>query len=197
MKLSFIICITLLQCLVCKAEDIQVKTFHYHVMVNAEKKGTLQAAISQTSEGNFDIKLLTTLSIFPLQIISEIKTSYRSGKMISAETKKTINGIRTEHTNIQVHSGKLMVSGSEIEEWEIAQPVIFSVGLLYHFEPKAQAKILSERLGANVDIHSIGLRSYELRQPDGVRNYFFYRNGVCFEMHTRMRGKEVKFILQN
>jgi hypothetical protein len=168
---------------------------HYKVLVNEEQKGHLEARIIRASEKDFSISLVTKLNVFFLNIISDIRLEYSKGVLVSASSTKHINGVRTEHTDVKRVNGSLHVTGSEIDDLKITTPVTFSVGRLYHDEPSGFKTILSERLGSNVEVHSIGYRSYELKQPDGTRNYFFYKDGVCMEMQTRMRGRKVRFIL--
>lgn len=170
---------------------------HYKVLVNDEQKGHLEARIIRASEADFSISLVTKLNVFFLSIVSDIRLEYSKGVLVSASSTKHINGVRTEHTDVKRINGILHVTGSEIDDLKITQPVTFSVGRLYHDEPKGFKTILSERLGSQVEIHSIGYRAYELKQPDGTRNYFFYKDGICHEMQTRMRGKKVRFILEN
>jgi hypothetical protein len=174
----------------------QEQVLNYKVLVNEEPKGNLVAKISRDTDKDFKISLVTTLDVFFLKIVSDISLEYANGKLKQAKSSKHINGVRTEYTEMNQSNGKMVVKGSEIEDLSISYPVTFSVGRLYHYEPSGFNKIFSERLGSEVSINNIGRNSYELRQPDGTRNYFFYRQGICFEMQTRMRGKKVRFVLQ-
>ncbi|MEX1188697.1 MAG: DUF6134 family protein [Bacteroidia bacterium] len=169
---------------------------NYKVLVNEEHKGNLVARIIRQSENDFSIRLVTTLDVFFLNIVSDISLEYSNGKLKTAKSTKHINGVRTEHTEMSNANGKMLVQGSDIDDITLSDPVTFSVGRLYHDEPKGHKSILSERLGREVVINSIGVHAYELRQPDGTRNYFFYKQGVCIEMQTRMRGRKVRFILE-
>lgn len=172
------------------------KNLTYKVLVSDELKGTLDARLIQESEKNFSIRLITTFEVFLLKIKSDIQLKYENGILVSAETSKHINGVRTEHTLVTNHFGVYKISGSDIDDLILTLPVTFSVGRLYHFEPIGHTKILSERLGKEVEVRTIGKHAYELRQPDGDRNYFFYKNGICSEMQTRMKGKAVRFVLE-
>jgi hypothetical protein len=169
---------------------------NYKVLVNEELKGNLVAKIERESDKDFKISLVTTLDVFFLNIVSDINLEYSNGKLKQAKSSKHINGVRTEYTEMKQVNGKMIVKGSEIDDLSITSPVTFSVGRLYHCEPRGFSSIFSERLGSEVTISSIGRSAYELRQPDGTRNYFFYKQGVCSEMQTRMRGKKVRFVLQ-
>jgi len=168
----------------------------YKVLVSDEQKGNLDARLTQESESNFSIRLITKFEVFLLKIKSDIQLKYENGRLVSAETSKYINGVRTEHTVITNHYGVYKITGSDIDDLVITSAVTFSVGRLYHFEPIGHSKMLSERLGKEVEVRTIGKHAYELRQPDGDRNYFFYKNGICNEMQTRMKGKAVRFVLE-
>jgi hypothetical protein len=168
----------------------------YKVLVSDEQKGNLDAQLIQENESTFSIRLITQFEVLFLNIKSDIQLRYENGKMVSAETSKYINGIRTEHTVVTNHYGTYKITGSDIDDLTLSVPVTFSVGRLYHFEPVGHSKMLSERLGKEVEIRTIGKHAYELRQPDGDRNYFFYKNGICNEMQTRMKGKAVRFVLE-
>jgi hypothetical protein len=172
------------------------KNLIYKVLVSDEQKGNLDAKLIQENENTFSIRLITKFEVLFLHIKSDIQLRYENGTMVSAETSKYINGIRTEHTLVTNHYGTYKITGSDIDDLTLSVPVTFSVGRLYHFEPIGYSKMLSERLGKEVEIRTIGKHAYELRQPDGDRNYFFYKNGICNEMQTRMKGKAVRFVLE-
>ena len=172
------------------------KKLIYKVLVSDEQKGNLDAQLIQENEKDFSIRLITTFEVLFLRIKSDIQLRYENGTLVSAETSKHINGVRTEHTLVTNHYGTYKITGSDIDDLTLSVPVTFSVGRLYHFEPVGHSKMLSERLGKEVEIRTIGKHAYELRQPDGDRNYFFYKNGICNEMQTRMKGKAVRFVLE-
>jgi hypothetical protein len=175
---------------------IQEQVLNYKVLVNEELKGNLKAKITKQSNSDFSIRLTTSLSIFFLNIISDIQLEYQNGILVSANSTKHINGIQTEHTSVTQKPDHMLVTGSDIDDLRLTDPVSFSVGRLYHAEPEGYNSIFSERLGCKVLLNSIGSNAYELRQPNGARNYFFYKQGICIEMQTRMRGRKVRFVLE-
>lgn len=171
------------------------QVLHYKVLVEEEEKGRLEARIYTSAEGCFKISLVTRLEVFFLDIVSDIRLEYENGQLKTARSMKHINGVRTEYTEMISRNNRVMVSGSDVDDLTLSNPVTFSVGRLYHHEPSGESSILSERHGREVSIQTIGFHTYELKQPDGTRNYFFYNKGICKEMQTRMRGRKVRFVL--
>lgn len=173
----------------------QEQTLVYKVFVENEQKGTLNAKIIKHSSNDYDIRLTTSLKIFFFDIISDIQLQYKKGVLYASHSTKHVNGVQTEHTKVTNKNNYLLVTGSGLKEQKHTDPIPFSVGRLYHAEPKGFDSIFSERLGSKVNLSGIGPNAYELKQPDGTRNYFFYKDGICIEMQTRMRGRKVRFVL--
>lgn len=173
----------------------EAATLQYRILVEGEEHGHLTAVCNLQSNENFSLKLSTRLQFFLLRIESDIYVEFRNGMLLRAGFNKTINGIETENTVIVKKGNGLHLSGSDIDTHFINGNVVFSVGCLYHREPRSKDSILSERLGEKVLVTRIADSKYLLHLPDGQTNTYTYKNGICTSMQTRNRGKDVKFIL--
>ncbi|MCB0820254.1 MAG: hypothetical protein KDC13_06495 [Bacteroidetes bacterium] len=173
----------------------EAATLCYKIMVDGEEHGRLTAICNRQSNEDYSLKLNTRLQFFLLNIESDIYVEFRNGMLLRAGFNKTINGVETENTEIVKHGNGLHLSGSDIDTRFISGNVAFSVGCLYHSEPKSKDTILSERLGEKVLVTRIADSKYMLHLPDGQTNTYTYKNGICTSMQTRNRGKSVVFIL--
>ena len=167
----------------------------YTVYVSGSKRGTLQAQLIRSADKSFKIRLETNIHFPFTNVLSLIQVNYSASGLESASSFKKINNHVNEQINLQKTIGGFLLTNDAGQETRILAQIPFSVGRLYHNEPLGMKELFSERLGAFVPIKNLRAGEYELIQPDGKRNVFVYRYGICTEMRTEMMACNVRFVL--
>jgi hypothetical protein len=167
----------------------------YTVYVSGSKRGTLQAQLIRSADKSFKIRLETKIHFPFTNVLSLIQVNYSALGLESASSFKKINNHVNEQINLQKTIGGFLLTNDAGQETRILAQIPFSVGRLYHNEPLGMKELFSERLGAFVPIKNLREGEYELIQPDGKKNVFVYRYGICTEMRTEMMACNVRFVL--
>lgn len=167
----------------------------YTVYVSGSKRGTLHAQLIKSTDKSFKIRLETNIHFPFTNVLSLIQVNYSASGLESASSFKKINNHVNEQINLQKTNGGYIITNDSGQKNRILTQIPFSVGRLYHHEPRGMKELFSERLGAFVPIKNLREGEYELVQPDGKKNVFVYRFGICTEMRTEMMACNVRFVL--
>jgi hypothetical protein len=167
----------------------------YTVYVSGSKRGTLHAQLIRSADKSFKIRLETNIHFPFTNVLSLIQVNYTTSGLESASSFKKINNHVNEQINLQKIIGGYLLTNEAGQKTRILTQIPFSVGRLYHHEPHGMKELFSERLGAFVPIKNLREGEYELIQPDGKKNVFVYRYGICTEMRTEMMACNVRFVL--
>ena len=167
----------------------------YTVYVSGSKRGTLQADINRKPDKSFDIRLETKLHFPFTDVVSLIQVHYKAHGLESSSSLKHINDDLKEKITVKRVDGGYALTDVDGKNTQLLGKIPFSVGRLYHDEPVGMKELFSERLGTFVPIRSLKAGEYELLQPDGKKNVFVYRYGICTEMRTEMMACNVRFVL--
>lgn len=167
----------------------------YTVYVSGSKRGTLHAQLIKSTDKSFKIRLETNIHFPFTNVLSLIQVNYSASGLESASSFKKINNHVNEQINLQKTNGGYIITNDSGQKNRILTEIPFSVGRLYHHEPVGMKELFSERLGAFVPIKNLREGEYELVQPDGKKNVFVYRFGICTEMRTEMMACNVRFVL--
>jgi hypothetical protein len=167
----------------------------YTVYVSGSKRGTLHAQLIRSNDKSYKIRLETNIHFPFTNVLSLIQVNYTTSGLESASSFKKINNHVNEQISLQKTNGGYILTNDAGQKNRIITQIPFSVGRLYHHEPLGMKELFSERLGAFVPIKNLREGEYELIQPDGKRNVFVYRYGICTEMRTEMMACNVRFVL--
>jgi hypothetical protein len=167
----------------------------YTVYVSGSKRGTLHAQLIRSTDKSYKIRLETKIHFPFTDVLSLIQVNYTTSGLESASSFKKINNHVNEQISLQKTNGGYILTNDAGQKNRIITQIPFSVGRLYHHEPLGMKELFSERLGAFVPIKNLREGEYELIQPDGKKNVFVYRYGICTEMRTEMMACNVRFVL--
>jgi hypothetical protein len=171
------------------------QNLNYTVYVSGSKRGTLHAQLIRSADKSFKIRLETNIHFPFTDVLSLIQVNYTTSGLQSASSFKKINNHVNEQISLQKTTGGYILTNDAGQKNRIITQIPFSVGRLYHNEPLGMKELFSERLGTFVPIKNLREGEYELIQPDGKKNVFVYRYGICTEMRTEMMGCNVRFVL--
>ncbi len=171
------------------------QNLRYTVYVSGSNRGTLRAQIIRLADKSFNIRLETKLHFPFTDVVSLIQVNYSAKGLESASSLKHINNDLKEEVYIRRVEGGYALKDLDGKDSRLLTEIPFSVGRLYHDEPVGMKELFSERLGAFVPIRTLKAGEYELIQPDGKKNVFVYRYGICTEMRTEMMACNVRFVL--
>jgi hypothetical protein len=171
------------------------QNLNYTVYVSGSKRGTLHAQLIRSADKSFKIRLETNIHFPFTNVLSLIQVNYTASGLESASSFKKINNHLNEQISLQKTNGGYILTNDAGQKNRIITQIPFSVGRLYHHEPLGMKELFSERLGAFVPIKNLREGEYELIQPDGKKNVFVYRYGICTEMRTEMMACNVRFVL--
>ncbi len=169
---------------------------NYTVYVAGKNVGKLKAECTREPNNTFYIRLETRIHLPFKDIVSLIETRYSGNELVSSSSQKHINeNLKEKITVTRQQNTYHLVNTSEKVNTYFPAPIDFSVGRLYHFMPQGLTTIFSERLGAFIPIKETKKGVFELIQPDGKKNTFVYKYGICTEMQTEMLACSVRFQL--
>ncbi len=169
---------------------------NYTVYVAGKNVGKLKAECTKEANNSFYIRLETRIHLPFKDIVSLIETRYSGNELVSSSSQKHINdNLKEKITVTRQQNTYHLVNASEKVNTYFPAPIDFSVGKLYHFMPQGLTSIFSERLGAFIPIKETKKGVFELIQPDGKKNTFVYKYGICTEMQTEMLACSVRFQL--
>lgn len=169
---------------------------NYTVYVAGKNVGKLKAECTREPNNTFYIRLETRIHLPFKDIVSLIETRYSGNELVSSSSQKHINeNLKEKITVTRQQNTYHLVNTSEKVNTYFPAPIDFSVGRLYHFMPQGLTTIFSERLGAFIPIKETKKDVFELIQPDGKKNTFVYKYGICTEMQTEMLACSVRFQL--
>ena len=74
------------------------------------------------------------------------------------------------------------------ERSELNEKILYTSACLMHLEPVGLKRIFSENFKKFVPVRELRPHYYELRLPDGNKNYYSYANGTCIgaEVNTNL-----------
>lgn len=169
---------------------------NYTVYVAGKNVGKLRAECTKEANNTIYIRLETRIRLPFKDIVSLIEARYSGNELVSSSSQKHINNNLKELITVTRRQNTYhLVNSSEKVNSYFPAPIDFSVGRLYHFMPQGLTKIFSERLGAFIPIKETKKDVFELLQPDGKKNTFVYKYGICTEMQTEMLACSVRFQL--
>ena len=167
----------------------------YTVYVSGNKRGTLHAQLIRATDKSYKIRLETNIHFPFTNVLSLIQVNYSATGLENASSFKKINNHVNEKISLQKTNGGYLLTDDAGKQIRILAQIPFSVGRLYHNEPHGLKELFSERLGAFLTIKNLREGEYELIQPDGKKNVYVYRYGICTEMRTEMMACNVRFVL--
>jgi len=169
---------------------------NYTVYVAGKNVGKLKAECTKEANNTFYIRLETRIHLPFKDIVSLIEARYSGNELVSSSSQKHINdNLKEKITVTRQQNTYHLVNTAEKVNTYFPAPIDFSVGRLYHFMPQGLTTIFSERLGAFIPIKETKKDVFELIQPDGKKNTFVYKYGICTEMQTEMLACSVRFQL--
>jgi len=189
-------CICLVLFLGFSALMVNGQKLNYTVYVAGKNVGKLKAECTKEANNTFYIRLETRIHLPFKDIVSLIEARYSGNELVSSSSQKHINdNLKEKITVTRQQNTYHLVNTSEKVNTYFPAPIDFSVGRLYHFMPQGLTTIFSERLGAFIPIKETKKDVFELIQPDGKKNTFVYKYGICTEMQTEMLAFSVRFQL--
>jgi hypothetical protein len=189
-------CIYLVMFLGFSSLAVNGQKLNYTVYVAGKNVGKLKAECTKEANNTFYIRLETRIHLPFKDIVSLIEARYSGNELVSSSSQKHINdNLKEKITVTRQQNTYHLVNTSEKVNTYFPAPIDFSVGKLYHFMPQGLTSIFSERLGAFIPIKETKKGVFELIQPDGKKNTFVYKYGICTEMQTEMLACSVRFQL--
>jgi hypothetical protein len=66
---------------------------------------------------------------------------------------------------------------------------------MYFFEPVDVNEFYSEHFDTHISIKKIQAHAYEIELPDGTKNVYYYKNGICSKVKIVRSLFTAEFIL--
>ncbi|WP_375448352.1 DUF6134 family protein [uncultured Fibrella sp.] len=174
----------------------QAQALTYSILVGNDPVGQLTATESAYIGGstvvNIDSKL--TISFIGSFVIESHQMAYFRRRVLQeAEQIITRNGKLKEQTVVKRTASGYQVQRKGENDLTISGEVLFTMGQLYHHEPKGISQVFSERFGLLCAVRVVGAGQYEVTLPNGSVNRYTYGRGVCQRMETTSNLKDVRF----
>lgn len=187
--------ITMLSWLTMFVGPTKSQDLNYQILFGDKQVGTLTVQPTNFKDDTFSITMEANMS-FPLMDINSVaEAKYSNDKLLKATNVQKVNGKVRESSKVTCNGDHYLVHVDK-ESHTLREEVRYSVAMLYHFEPKGVKKVFSERFGEFSSIKEIAPNQYELQTPDGKKNKYTYKNGVCIKMETNHLLSKVTFRLE-
>ncbi len=157
-----------------------------HVLANQVKQ---QEITSISIESLTKIKLLWGFSINIKQA-----DTFSNGLLTAAYFNKVINNKEKLCHRMQWCRSFYHVRRKGDEDLRQPQPVYYTTSSLYFTEPVNITDVYSPNFLAFGKMRKVAINKYELQLPDGNKNYYSYKNGICEKVEVNTDWATVFFI---
>lgn len=174
----------------------RAQALNYTIFVGDDPVGQLTATESAYVGGetviNIDSKL--TINFIGSFTIESHQTAYfRRQVLQEAEQVVTRNGKLKEQCAVKRSRSGYQVRRRGEKDLLVSGDLTFTMGQLYHHEPKGVSQVFSERFGLACSVKGVGASQYDVTLPNGSVNRYTYGRGVCQRMETTSNLKDVRF----
>lgn len=177
--------------------SLQAQQLKYDVYLNEKKVGLLEAkrtakdGIAQyLIQSNVNFRMM-----FKLNLNHTFESTYQNDMLIKASTRSMMND-NVKATSKVTWNGTFYQLEVKDEHSVLKNSrIIYSMVLLYFREPRQITQVFSERYGVFLTIKPLAEHRYELLMPDGKKNYYSYRNGVCYLVEVQHTVGQIVFKL--
>lgn len=175
---------------------VEAQALTYSIFVGNDAVGQLTATesayLGKETVVNIDSKL--TINFLGSITIESHQTAYFQRQVLrEAEQIITRNGRLREQCVIKRQSAGYQVRRKGENDQTITGELTFTMGQLYHHEPKGVNQVFSERFGQYCTVKALGNGQYDITLPNGSVNRYIYQQGICQRMETTSNLKDVRF----
>ena len=192
-KLSF--CIILF--LIALGAHSQSLSLKYNIQLKDDVIGILN--VKRMIQGNKTSYLLDSKiqiqKVMTFDITYNLVTNYENGKLISSTNRQTTNARMKTNSSTVWEGNKYLVTVGSDRKYIKEKMIDYSLALLYFNEPIGKTKVWSDSFGKFLRIKPDGVHRYELQLPDGKKNYYNYKFGICSMVETEQVFTKVTFLL--
>lgn len=174
------------------------RKLHYEVVRNGKVIGYLDAMrngngpiVEYSMESNVKISLLMDFELY-----SKVFGSFNNGILTSGSIIRRINGKDKANASITWQKDRYLIKDKE-ESIELKEKITYTTACLMHEEPANLERIFSENFKRFIPIRAIKPHQYELKLPDGNRNFYTYANGICVSAEVNTTLSTAYFRLKN
>jgi hypothetical protein len=171
-------------CLIYLAVAVSAQKRVYDVELFGKKIGS--TVIERTDKGNGETEYKLSSSS-RVSLLFTTKSSdlnfdviYKNG-ILSSSYYKNVKDDVTEIATVAYDGVKYIIHKGQ-DVLTFAQPIDFSIAVLYFVEPIGRPRIFSERLGQFVNFKPLSKGVYQCVLDNGVSNIYKYSNGVLYEL---------------
>ncbi|MDQ3537071.1 MAG: hypothetical protein M3421_15750 [Bacteroidota bacterium] len=114
-----------------------------------------------------------------VDMVYKFENIYSNGVLVKGTSSNFVNDKKRSFTLIK-WDGKNYTAQVDDDEVSVPnKPIKFSMTSLYYKEPIGLNEIFSERFAVYCAINEISPHKYELTLPNGKKNYYTYKDGIC------------------
>jgi len=165
--------------------SIHAQTLDYEVIKNDEQIGTLRTQRQNTAQGGIILRVDTDVnfSFFGKQSLTvEVESHFTNTQLAAAHTAEKLNEKMRNQTRLEWDGTHYFFTNDDGERKCLGKEcpqIAHTVTSMYYNEPKDLNRVFSERHGEFLTLKSIGKNQYELHMPNGRKNLYTYKDGIC------------------
>lgn len=163
------------------------QTDNYEIQVLNKIVGNGTAVKSTNGDGStsYQIKSSASAKIFFKQytLVTDLKMSYKNGKMTSLTFDKTYNG-EQEFIEIKYEGSQYYFYDKNGNKKDVEKDIKFTSTEMFFKEPVGISEVYVERINAFAPIENLGDGKYKTK-VDGNVNFYTYENGELVEFKIK------------
>ena len=183
-------------CFILLSVVAEAQALTYSIFVGDDPVGQLTATessyLGKAIVVNIDSKL--TINFLGSIVIESHQTAYFQRRVLQeAEQIITRNGKLKEQCVVKRQPSGYQIRRKGENDQTVMGDLTFTMGQLYHHEPKGVSQVFSERFGEYCPVKEVGVSQYSITLPNGSVNRYTYQQGICQRMETTSNLKDVRF----
>ena len=142
-------------------------------------------------ESNVNVDMILSFKIY-----SKVTGVFRDGILIDGKILRKVNDSEKANAHIFWASDKYYIQEDNKTE-EFKQKINYSTACLMHWEPAGFTQVYSENYKKMIPIKLVKPHQYMLSLPDGNKNYYTYKDGICVEAEVNTSLSTAYFKLKS
>ncbi|MEO7311010.1 MAG: DUF6134 family protein [Chitinophagaceae bacterium] len=168
------------------------------VMMGEKKIGEINAEkVTKDKAAEYSMKSdVKTTMVFTVMVNIVTKTYWYDGNLTVSRAIRTSNMPgQDENTGLEIKGKQYQLTkNGKISQMDY--PINLCVTNLYFQEPIKDTAAFSEIQGMYLTITNLGNHQYQVKQPNGKKNIYFYVNGKLQKIETVVAGNNVVFLVK-
>ncbi|HSB92526.1 MAG TPA: DUF6134 family protein [Flavitalea sp.] len=175
----------------------QTKNYHYQVFRNKDQIGSVSITETHDKERR-TIELQSSIKakmVITVSVCTREKTMLEDQRIVFAESRKKINGNDEVARKLTSQGNGYEFVGNRKQVQLDSTPIYNNTVSLFVNEPTRSMAVFADTFNRMLELKRISEHTYLLELPDGNRNTYLYKDGICHEVKLDHKFFSARIVL--